>query len=81
MLDTDTKRRIDTARDRIRPSLVRLSLRGFTDPHIYEYDNLTSEERGNELADVILSNPPFMSPKGGITPRKRFSSPSHNPQL
>jgi len=34
---------------------------------------LTSEDRWNELADVILANPPFMSPKGGIKPHKRFS--------
>ena len=43
------------------------------DPHIYEYDTLTSDERWNEFADVILANPPFMSPKGGIKPHKRFS--------
>src|ERR1035437_7893053 len=49
------------------------SLHGFTDPHIYEYDTLTSEERWNEFADVILANPPSMSPKGGIKPHKRFS--------
>ena len=46
---------------------------GFTDPHIYEYDTLTSEDRWNEFADVILANPPFMSPKGGIKPHQRFS--------
>ena len=43
------------------------------DPHIFEYDTLTSEERWNEYADVILANPPFMSPKGGIQPHNRFS--------
>jgi hypothetical protein len=57
----------------VRLSLVNLYLHGFTDPHIYEYDSLTSEERWNEFADVILANPPFMSPKGGIKPHKRFS--------
>ena len=48
-------------------------LHGFTDPHLYEYDTLTSEERWNEFADIILANPPFMSPKGGIKPHRRFS--------
>jgi len=43
--------------------LVNLYLHGFTDPHIFEYDTLTSEERWNEYADVIFANPPFMSPK------------------
>ena len=63
----------DISPDMVRLSLVNLYLHGFTDPHIYEYDTLTSLERWNEFADVILANPPFMSPKGGIKPHKRFS--------
>jgi type I restriction enzyme M protein len=63
----------DISPDMVRLSLVNLYLHGFTAPHIYEYDSLTSEERWNEFADVILANPPFMSPKGGIKPHRRFS--------
>ncbi|MBW6511629.1 MAG: N-6 DNA methylase [Desulfuromonadaceae bacterium] len=63
----------DISPDMVRLSLVNLYLHGFADPHIVEYDTLTSEERWNEFADVILANPPFMSPKGGIKPHKRFS--------
>ena len=63
----------DISPDMVRLSLVNLYLHGFTDPHIFEYDTLTSEERWSEFADVILANPPFMSPKGGIKPHKRFS--------
>jgi len=63
----------DISPDMVRLSLVNLYLHGFSTPHIYEYDTLTSEERWNEYADVILANPPFMSPKGGIKPHKRFS--------
>ena len=63
----------DISPDMVRLSLANLYLHGFTDPHVYEYDTLTSEERWNEFADVILANPPFMSPKGGIKPHKRFS--------
>ncbi|MFP5417954.1 MAG: N-6 DNA methylase [Gammaproteobacteria bacterium] len=63
----------DISPDMVRLSLVNLYLHGFTDPHIFEYDTLTSEERWNEFADVILANPPFMSPKGGIKPHRRFS--------
>lgn len=63
----------DISPDMVRLSLVNLYLHGFTDPHIFEYDTLTSEERWNEYADVIFANPPFMSPKGGIKPHKRFS--------
>lgn len=63
----------DISPDMVRLSLVNLYLHGFADPHIYEYDTLTSEDRWNEFADVILANPPFMSPKGGIKPHKRFT--------
>lgn len=63
----------DISPDMVRLSLVNLYLHDFTDPHVIEYDTLTSEERWNEFADVILANPPFMSPKGGIKPHKRFS--------
>lgn len=63
----------DISPDMVRLSLVNLYLHGFTDPRIIEYDTLTSEERWNEYTDIILANPPFMSPKGGIKPHKRFS--------
>ena len=63
----------DISPDMVRLSLVNLYLHGFSDPHIVEYDTLTSEEKWNDYADVILANPPFMSPKGGIKPHKRFS--------
>ncbi len=57
----------------VRLSLVNLYLHGFTDPHISEYDTLTSEDNWNQYSDIIMANPPFMSPKGGIKPHKRFS--------
>jgi len=63
----------DISPDMVRLSLVNMYLHGFITPHIHEYDTLTSEERWNEYFDVILANPPFMTPKGGIKPHKRFS--------
>ena len=57
----------DISPDMVRLSLVNLYLHGFADPHIAEYDTLTSQDKWNEYADVILANPPFMSPKGGIS--------------
>jgi type I restriction enzyme M protein len=71
----------DISPDMVRLSLVNLYLHGFTDPHIDEYDALTSEEKWNEFADVILANPPFMSPKGGIKPHKRFSVQSKRSEV
>ncbi|MCK4947534.1 MAG: N-6 DNA methylase [Candidatus Aureabacteria bacterium] len=63
----------DISPDMVRLSLVNMYLHGFKNPKIYEYDTLTSEEKWQEVFDVILANPPFMSPKGGIRPHKRFS--------
>ena len=71
----------DISPDMVRLSLVNLYLHGFVDPRISEYDTLTSEERWNEYADVILANPPFMSPKGGIRPHRRFSVQSKRSEV
>lgn len=71
----------DISPDMVRLSLVNLYLHGFTDPHIAEYDTLTSQDRWNEHADVILANPPFMSPKGGIKPHNRFSVQSKRSEV
>ncbi|MFC4671972.1 N-6 DNA methylase [Seohaeicola nanhaiensis] len=62
----------DISPDMVRLSLVNLYLHGFADPKVEEYDTLTSEDKWTETADVILANPPFMSPKGGIKPHTRF---------
>jgi type I restriction enzyme M protein len=56
----------------IKISLVNLHLHKFTNPQINEYDTLSSEDRWNEYYDVILANPPFFSPTGGIQPHSRF---------
>ncbi len=71
----------DISPDMVRLSLVNLYLHGFSDPHIHEYDTLTSQERWHEYADVILANPPFMSPKGGIKPHNRFSVQSKRSEV
>lgn len=72
----------DISPDMVRLSLVNMYLHGFTAPHIYEYDTLTSQERWDkDYADVILANPPFMSPKGGIKPHNRFSVPSKRSEV
>ena len=71
----------DISPDMVRLSLVNLYLHGFVAPQVYEYDTLTSEDRWNEYADVILANPPFMSPKGGIKPHNRFSVKSKRSEV
>ena len=71
----------DISPDMVRLSLVNLYLHGFSDPHIWEYDTLSSEERWNDNYDVILANPPFMSPKGGIRPHKKFTISSNRSEV
>lgn len=71
----------DISPDMVRLSLVNLFLHGFSNPKVYEYDTLTSEDRWNEYYDVILANPPFMTPKGGIRPHKRFGIQSNRAEV
>jgi type I restriction enzyme M protein len=63
----------DISPDMVKLSLVNMYLHSFPNPNVFEYDTLTNEERWDETYDVIMANPPFMSPKGGIRPHKRFS--------
>ncbi len=71
----------DISPDMVRLSRVNLYLHGFSNPHIFEYDTLTSEERWNDNFDVVLANPPFMSPKGGIRPHKKFTVQSNRSEV
>lgn len=70
----------------IDPTMVRIAqvntyLHQFKNPKIFQYDSLSSEERWNDKFDVILANPPFMSPKGGIKPHSKFSVPSSRSEV
>lgn len=62
----------DISPDMVRLSRVNMYLHRFTTPNISEYDTLTSLEKWDDTYDVIFANPPFMTPKGGITPHKRY---------
>ena len=63
----------DISPDMVKLSLVNMFLHHFPNPKITEYDTLTDDKRWDENYNVILANPPFMSPKGGIIPHSRFS--------
>ena len=71
----------DISPDMVRLSLVNLYLHGFVKPQIHEYDTLASEDRWIDHFNVILANPPFMSPKGGIMPHKKFSVQSNRSEV
>ena len=79
-LSPDEKQRLtenfvgyDISPDMVRLSRVNMYLHQFPNPTIHEYDTLTTEDRWDENYDVILANPPFMTPKGGIRPHNRFA--------
>ena len=70
----------------IDPTMVRIAqvnmyLHQFKNPKIYQYDSLSNDERWNDKFDVILANPPFMSPKGGIKPHSKFSIQSSRSEV
>ena len=71
----------DISPDMVRIALVNMYLHGFQNPKIYEYDTLASEDRWNEYYDIMLANPPFMSPHGGVRPHKRFSIQSKRSEV
>ena len=50
-------------------------------PHIDNYDTLTSTDHWNEFADVMLANPPFMTPRGGIKPHGLFRVPAKRAEV
>lgn len=52
---------------------VNLYLHGFKTPLITENDTLSNEKLWGTKYDVILANPPFMTPRGGIRPHDKFS--------
>ena len=70
----------------IDPTMVRIAqvnmfLHQFKNPQIFQYDSLTSDDRWNDKFDVILANPPFMSPKGGIKPHNKFGLASNRSEV
>jgi len=70
----------------IDPGMVRIAevnmyLHQFKNPKIFQYDTLSMEERWNDKFDVIMANPPFMSPKGGIKPHTKFSIQSSRSEV
>lgn len=70
----------------IEPSMVRIAqmnmfLHGANNPEIYEYDTLTNDSKWEDKVDVILANPPFMTPKGGIKPHKKYNIASNKSEV
>ncbi|NCA80886.1 MAG: toprim domain-containing protein, partial [Sphingobacteriia bacterium] len=71
----------DISSEMVRLSLVNMYLHGFTTPKIFEYDSLTYTDRWGDTFDIIMANPPFMSPKGGIRPHKKFAMQANRSEV
>lgn len=71
----------DISPDMVRLSRVNLYLHQFADPQVSEYDTLTDQARWGDRFDIILANPPFMTPKGGIRPHRKFSLESNRSEV
>ena len=65
----------------VRISQVNMYLHHFKNPKIFNYNTLAQEERWGDKFNVILANPPFMSPKGGVSTHKKFSVPSNRSEV
>lgn len=65
----------------VKLSKVNLFLHHFPSPDIHIYDTLSNDARWAERFDLILANPPFMTPKGGVTPHARFRIPAKKAEV
>lgn len=65
----------------VRISQVNMYLHHFRNPKIYNYNTLSQDERWADKFDVILANPPFMSPKGGVSTHNKFGIPSNRSEV
>jgi len=88
LLTPDDKRRLfqnfegyDIDPGMVRIAQVNMYLHQFKNPKIFQYDTLGMDERWNDKFDVILANPPFMSPRGGILPHNKFSVQSSRSEV
>lgn len=65
----------------VRIAQVNMYLHQFKNPKIFQYDSLSMDERWGDKFDVILANPPFMSPKGGVSTHSKFSVQSSRSEV
>jgi len=63
----------DISPEMVRLSRVNMYLHQFKNPQIFAYNTLADKERWNDKFDVILANPPFMTPKGAGKPHSKFT--------
>lgn len=65
----------------VRIAQVNMYLHQFKRPQIHQHDSLSNDEKWSDKFDVILANPPFMSPKGGVKTHNRFTIDSNRSEV
>ncbi len=65
----------------VRIAQVNMYLHQFKNPKIFQYDSLSMDERWGDKFSVILANPPFMSPRGGVSTHSKFSIQSSRSEV
>ena len=62
----------DISPDMVKLATIHMFLQHNQSPPIRIYDTISDDTLWNDHYDVILANPPFMTPKGVIKPNSRF---------
>ncbi|MDR1818587.1 MAG: N-6 DNA methylase [Puniceicoccales bacterium] len=68
----DDLRGYDNADLMVKLCKVNLFLHGIAEPNVRLLDTLADGAHWDERADIIFANPPFMTPRGGISPHGKF---------
>ena len=71
----------DISPDMVKLATIHMFLQHNQSPPIEAYDTLTNDEHWNDRYDVILTNPPFMTPRGAIKPNQRFYSKANKAEV
>jgi len=65
----------------VKYSISNLYLHDLKNPHVYQNDTLLNENLWQHTFDVIVTNPPFITPKGGAKRHSRFAIKSNKTEV
>ena len=71
----------DLAPDMVKLAAIHLFLQHQQDPRIEVYDTISHDRLWNDHYDVILANPPFMSPAGIVAAHSRFYTQANRTEV
>ena len=71
----------DLSPDMVKLATIHLYLQHGQSPRVEVYDTITDDGHWNDHYDVILANPPFMTPTGAIKPNPRFYTQANKTEV